>query len=65
MDLKGLSEFDYGLARFRGLLERAYSNDHDSGYTYICHDGTSLPLTPLMMKEWSRACVRVIFIAYH
>jgi hypothetical protein len=53
----GLSEFDYGLARFRGLLERRYGNDSNGGYSFVCVDGTTLPLTPLMMKEWARACV--------
>ena len=53
----GLSEFNYGLARFHGLLEWKYSNDGDGGYSFVSSDGTTLPLTPLMMKEWARCCV--------
>jgi hypothetical protein len=56
--MDGLSELDRSLARFRGILERKYQNDHNAGYTYIDPDaGTSHPLTPQMMKEWSRAMV--------
>ncbi|KAJ7843977.1 hypothetical protein B0H14DRAFT_2585400 [Mycena olivaceomarginata] len=52
----GLSELDRSLARFRGILERKYQNDHDWGYTYIdSHTAKSYPLTPTMMKEWARA----------
>ncbi|KAJ7355887.1 hypothetical protein DFH08DRAFT_803820 [Mycena albidolilacea] len=54
--MDGLSELDRSLARFRGILEKKYQNDHNAGYTYIDPDtGTSHPLTPQMMKEWSRA----------
>jgi len=60
--LKGLSELEYGLARFHGLLEKKYANDHDSGYTYLDRDGEALPLTPLMMKIWAHACVGVQLI---
>ncbi|KAF8189594.1 hypothetical protein K438DRAFT_1552338, partial [Mycena galopus ATCC 62051] len=55
-DSNGLSELDRSLAHFRGVLEKKYQNDHNSGYTYI--DPTtaaSYPLTLQMMKEWSRA----------
>ncbi|KAJ7731486.1 hypothetical protein B0H14DRAFT_3517859 [Mycena olivaceomarginata] len=53
--MDGLSELDRSLARFR-ILERKYQNNHNAGYTYIDPDaGTSHPLTPQMMKEWSRA----------
>ncbi|KAJ7813363.1 hypothetical protein B0H14DRAFT_2262790, partial [Mycena olivaceomarginata] len=56
--MDGLSELDRSLARFRGILERKYQNNHNAGYTYIDPDaGTSHPLTPQMMKEWSRAMV--------
>lgn len=48
------------LARFRGLLEQEHGNDHDKSYTYVCPvTGESVPLTPLMMKEWARALVRI------
>jgi hypothetical protein len=56
-NMHGLSEFDFGLARFCGLLERKYNNDGDGGYSFMSSDGTTLPLTPLMMKEWARCCV--------
>ncbi|KAJ7606532.1 hypothetical protein FB45DRAFT_1068431 [Roridomyces roridus] len=55
-DSNGLSELDRALARFREILEKRWQNDHDAGYMYIDPDtGTSYPLTPQMMKEWSRA----------
>jgi hypothetical protein len=60
----GLSDLEYGMARYRGLLEKKYGNDHDSGYSFVSSDGTTLPLTPLMMKEWSRACVRGILFPH-
>ncbi|KAJ7730545.1 hypothetical protein B0H16DRAFT_1329856, partial [Mycena metata] len=57
-DLDGLSELERSLARFRGILEKRWQNDHDAGYTYIDPDtGTSHPLSPQMMKEWTRAMV--------
>ncbi|KAG6913277.1 hypothetical protein DXG01_008213 [Tephrocybe rancida] len=43
------------LGRLRGLLEDKYRNPHDAGYTYRTDDGDLLPLTPGMMKEWTRA----------
>ena len=54
----GLSNFEYELARIRGMLEKKYGNSHDSRYTFIGNDGTTLPLTPHMMNQWSRAIVR-------
>ena len=54
----GLTKIDSELARFRGLLEKRYVNDHDAGYTYIdLVTSESIPLTPFMMKEWARAMV--------
>ncbi|KAJ7716717.1 hypothetical protein B0H16DRAFT_1741051 [Mycena metata] len=44
---------DCELARLCGKLEKKYQNDHDVGFTYIdANSGTSVPLTPQMMKEW-------------
>ena len=61
--LHGLSKIDHELARFRGLLEKRYANDHDAGYTYIDPvTGDSTPLTPYMMKEWARAMVSIFFV---
>ncbi|KAJ7085267.1 hypothetical protein C8R44DRAFT_651224 [Mycena epipterygia] len=55
-DANGLSDLDRSLARLRGILEKRYQNDHDSGYTYIDPDsGKSHPLSPQMMKGWCRA----------
>ncbi|KAJ7502229.1 hypothetical protein B0H11DRAFT_1663061, partial [Mycena galericulata] len=55
-DSNGLSDLDRSLARFRGMLEKRWQNDHDAGYIYIDpKTGTSYPLTPQMMKEWCRA----------
>ncbi len=57
---------DSQLARLRGLLEKKYANDHDSGYTYIDPVTSDLvPLTPFMMTEWSRAMVQSIYCKYH
>jgi hypothetical protein len=57
-DSNGLSELERSLAHFRGILEKKYQNDHDSGYTYIdSRTGKSHPLSPQMMKEWSRSMV--------
>jgi len=56
--LNGLTRIDFELARFRGLLEKKYSNDHDAGYTYIDPvSSDSIALTPFMMKEWARGMV--------
>ena len=64
-DTSGLSEQDRALARFRGLLEKKYQNDHHGGYTYVDNrTGFTLPLTPFMMKEWSRAMVRYFHISH-
>ncbi|KAJ7936526.1 hypothetical protein B0H13DRAFT_2303564 [Mycena leptocephala] len=55
-DSNGLSELDRSLAHFRGILEKMYQNDHDSGYTYIDPKTEKAhPLSPQMMKEWSRS----------
>ncbi|KAJ6537380.1 hypothetical protein DFH09DRAFT_1400559 [Mycena vulgaris] len=55
-DSNGLSDLDRSLARFRGILEKKWQNDHDAGYTYIDpNSAKSYPLTPQMMKEWARA----------
>ncbi len=57
---------DSQLAHLRGLLEKKYANDHDSGYTYIDPVTSDLvPLTPFMMTEWSRAMVQSIYCEYH
>ena len=59
----GLSKIDLELAWCHQLLEAAYQNDHDVGYTYIdkAGMGNSFPLIPFMMKEWARAIVCVLF----
>ena len=53
------------LARLRGLLEAKYANPSDSGYTYVSNDGEKIPLTPSMMSEWARACVRHLLFRCH
>jgi hypothetical protein len=59
----GLSKLEFELARFRGLLEKRYANDHDSGYTYINPvSSEAIPLTPFMMKEWARAMVSILIL---
>ncbi|THU99294.1 hypothetical protein K435DRAFT_855855 [Dendrothele bispora CBS 962.96] len=50
-----LSQIDRQLARFRGLLEAKYGSDQDNTYAYPDPvTGNMVPLTPFMMKEWSR-----------
>ncbi|THU91562.1 hypothetical protein K435DRAFT_908394 [Dendrothele bispora CBS 962.96] len=50
-----LSQIDCQLARFRGLLEAKYGSDQDNTYAYPDPvTGNMVPLTPFMMKEWSR-----------
>src|SRR5258708_17277630 len=57
---------DSQLAHLRGLLEKKYANDHDSGFTFI--DPVTLDLvllTLFMMTEWSCAMVQSIYCEYH
>ena len=49
------------MARFRIKLEKKWGNEHDGALAYIYSDGTKLPLTPLMVKEWARALVCCLF----
>jgi len=46
------------MARFQIKIEKKWGNEHDGTFAYIHTDGTKLPLTPLMIKEWARALVR-------
>jgi hypothetical protein len=56
--MNGLSQIDFELGHLCGLLEKKYSNDYDSGYTYIDQvTSDPIPLTPFMMKEWARVMV--------
>jgi hypothetical protein len=42
-----MTDLERSLARFRGILEKRYQNDHDAGYTYIdLKTATLYPLTP-------------------
>jgi hypothetical protein len=52
-----LSPLEADLAWIRGLIEAKHSSDSDSGLQYVCSDGTSIPLTPLRMREWCLAIV--------
>lgn len=54
----GVTDLEKQLAHFRILLEKKWGNDHDNSFTYIYPDGTPLPLTPHMIKEWARAIVQ-------
>ena len=59
-----LTKFDSELARYHGILEKKYSNDHDAGYTYIDPvTSDSILLTPFMIKEWAHAMV-IYYILY-
>ncbi|KAJ7893408.1 hypothetical protein B0H14DRAFT_2559821 [Mycena olivaceomarginata] len=52
-DSNRMTDLERSLARFRGILEKRYQNDHDAGYTYISPKTATLyPLTPQMMKDW-------------
>jgi hypothetical protein len=57
-----VSALDTELARIRRKLEAKYGSDSDSGFTYICTDGTTVPLTPLRMREWCLAIVSHIIL---
>jgi hypothetical protein len=57
----GVSDLDRELARLRIKLEKKWGNNHDGAIVYIYADGTKLPLTPLMIKEWARALVHDMF----
>jgi len=64
-NLNGLMKVVSKLVHLHGLLEKKYSNNHNSGYIYI--DAISLesiPLTPFMMKEWACALVSNIFFSH-
>ena len=49
--------FERELSCLRGLLEKKYANSSNCGYTFIMSNGDTLPLTPAMMGQWSRAIV--------
>ncbi|KAJ7770346.1 hypothetical protein B0H14DRAFT_2632620 [Mycena olivaceomarginata] len=56
----GMTDLERSLARFRGILEKRYQNDHNAGYTYInLKTATLYPLTPQMMKEWAHTMLTV------
>ncbi|KAH7903048.1 hypothetical protein BJ138DRAFT_1120796 [Hygrophoropsis aurantiaca] len=50
-----LSEMEMDLARKRMEIEKRWRNECDDGFTYIFKDGTTLPLSIYMIKEWCRA----------
>jgi hypothetical protein len=56
-----LSDLDRNLTRIRLMLEKKYASEKDSGFTYVCADGSKLRLTPFMMHEWCIAIVRCCF----
>jgi len=58
-EASGVTDLEKQLAHFRMLLEKKWGNDHDNSCTYVYSDGTSLPLTPHMIKEWARAIVQL------
>jgi hypothetical protein len=60
----GLTPVEADLARIRQLLEAKYKSDSDTGFQYVCSDGTSIPLTPLRMREWCFAIVCVLNSVY-
>src|ERR1700732_2641791 len=56
-NVEGISDLERELARFRVKLEKKWGNEHDNTFVYIYPDGTKLPLTPHMLKEWARALI--------
>jgi hypothetical protein len=56
-NVEGISDLKRELARFQVKLEKKWGNEHDNTFVYIYPDGTKLPLTPHMLKEWARALV--------
>ena len=60
----GLTPVEADLARICQFLEAKYISDSDMGFQYVCSDGTSIPLTPLRMREWCFAIVCVLDSVY-
>jgi hypothetical protein len=60
----GLTPVEADLARIRQFLEAKYISDSDMGFQNVCSDGTSIPLTPLRMREWCFAIVCVLDSVY-
>jgi hypothetical protein len=56
-----LSEMETALARIRMKITKKYQRDDDDGISYRYNDGSSLRLTPFLIKEWARAIVCSIF----
>jgi len=57
-----MSEMEASLARIRGKLLKKYQRDDGDGITYRYADGSTLRLTPFLIKEWSRAIVSDIYV---
>jgi hypothetical protein len=62
VEMGELSQLDMDLACIRQLLESKYGSDDQTGFSYICADGTPLALTPLRMREWSLAIVGLFLV---
>jgi hypothetical protein len=53
-----LSDMEMALAKIRNHIVKKYQRDDDDGITYRYNDGSSLRLTPFLIKEWARAILR-------
>ncbi len=56
----GVTELEKQLAHFHMLIEKKWGNELNNSCTYIYPDGTLLPLTPYMIKEWACAIVSTV-----
>ena len=52
-----LSSMETALAKIRNHIVKKYQRDDDEGITYRYNDGSTLRLTPFLIKEWACAIV--------
>src|ERR1700720_3388251 len=52
-----LSIMETALAKIQNHIVKKYQHDDDDGITYRYNDGSTLRLTPFLIKEWARAIV--------
>jgi hypothetical protein len=59
-----LSPEERELARKRIVIEKRWHNPNGNGFAYQFKDGTILPLSIYMIKEWARAWVCLHYLLY-
>ena len=52
-----MSDLDHELAHIHGLLEKKWANEGNASFSFVCSNGTQLPLTLHMMFQWALAIV--------